>query len=352
MERNTSNLPVYLRAAEQFGDTMSWLKNTGWKLISITGFLSLALIGLAWLIKVQLGTGLYTLFSLISAILFTWSVYTVNQMIKADKSGNFVSPDLRKLVFGQLASSAFSVIAVATITMVDPSFSFLSRDLPIVGISIGKDKKVAKEPDKRGKIPVGSIITHSDNDVTEFIPPASSIHEEASIKSEKQTAAASKPGEIEEKRAWAYIKRFANLAQGESQKFGIPAAIIMAQGLVESNAGNSVLSRTANNHFGMKAFNWDGPHVVVHDDTPKDKFRKYNSAWESYRDHSLLLLRDNYKSCFRFPKTDWKNWAYELKNRGYATEKDYANILIKVIAKYHLERLDQPISPNTKIAGL
>ncbi len=138
-----------------------------------------------------------------------------------------------------------------------------------------------------------------------------------------------------------YVSRFINVAKVEKAKFGIPVSIILAQGLLESDAGESRLTRKANNHFGIKTFNPSVPHVVLKDDTPKDKFKKYNSAWQSYRDHSLLLMRNHYKHLQFLSKTDYVGWAKGLQQAGYATDKQYAKKLVRIIEELKLYRFDE-----------
>jgi flagellum-specific peptidoglycan hydrolase FlgJ len=142
-------------------------------------------------------------------------------------------------------------------------------------------------------------------------------------------------------KCWDYVTRFVSVARAEKAKFGIPVSITLAQGLLESDAGESALTRKANNHFGVKTFSKNVSHVVMKDDTPRDKFKKYNSAWESYRDHSQLLMRDHYKHLQFLSKTDYVGWAKGLKKAGYATDPFYAEKLVKIIESLQLYRFDE-----------
>lgn len=144
-----------------------------------------------------------------------------------------------------------------------------------------------------------------------------------------------------QEKCWDYVRRFINVAKAERQKFGIPVSITLAQGLLESDAGESRLTRSANNHFGIKTFNRRVPHVIMKDDTPIDKFKKYDSAWESFRDHSLLLMRDHYKQLQFLSKTDYVGWAKGLEKAGYATDKQYAENLVRIIENLKLYRFDE-----------
>lgn len=139
----------------------------------------------------------------------------------------------------------------------------------------------------------------------------------------------------------AYILRFQNIAILEQEKFGIPASVTLAQGILESKSGRSSLAVKNNNHFGIKCFSIlckKGHCDNFSDDTHKDFFIKYSSAWSSYRDHSTLLKRWHYRSLFK--KKGYVAWCNELQRLGYATDKTYAEYLIYIIKKYNLNKLD------------
>jgi LysM repeat protein len=140
----------------------------------------------------------------------------------------------------------------------------------------------------------------------------------------------------------AYIKKYSDIAVEHMQKYRIPASITLAQGLLESGAGMSDLARYSNNHFGIKCHrNWRGPAVYAPDDGPNDCFRKYKTVEDSYRDHAeFLAYGSRYKVLFDLPITDYKGWARGLQTTGYATDKAYANKLIKLIEDYELYRFD------------
>lgn len=141
----------------------------------------------------------------------------------------------------------------------------------------------------------------------------------------------------------AYVKRFYKVAQTEMDKYGIPASITLAQGLLESNVGESMLARKNNNHFGIKCFSRSCPkgHCSNYtDDSHKDFFRKYENAWESFRAHSQLLQKERYKPLYRLGTKDYKSWAYGLKRAGYATDSGYAEKLIRTIKDLKLDQFD------------
>jgi flagellum-specific peptidoglycan hydrolase FlgJ len=141
----------------------------------------------------------------------------------------------------------------------------------------------------------------------------------------------------------AYVKRFCNLAQGEQSTYGIPASIILAQGLLESDAGESPLSADANNHFGIKCFSRScrrGHCRNFTDDSHKDFFRVFPTAWESYRSHSLLLQGPRYRGLKKLGDENYAAWARGLSKAGYATDKKYAEKLIHLIEDLELYRYD------------
>ena len=141
----------------------------------------------------------------------------------------------------------------------------------------------------------------------------------------------------------AYIDTYAPTAVEEMLRSGVPASITLAQGLLESGAGQSILATKANNHFGIKCHKgWTGPSIRKDDDEKNECFRSYESASESFRDHSdFLRYRDRYKFLFDLEPNDYKGWAYGLKKAGYATDPGYAGKLIKYIEEFNLSRFDE-----------
>jgi LysM repeat protein len=138
----------------------------------------------------------------------------------------------------------------------------------------------------------------------------------------------------------SYINTYKALSMAEMQRSGIPASIILAQGIHETEAGNSELVRKANNHFGIKCKDdWKGDVVYHDDDSRGECFRSYASAEDSYRDHSEFLRGSSrYAFLFKLDPTDYEGWAYGLRKAGYATNIRYSQILIKLINDYNLEQ--------------
>lgn len=138
----------------------------------------------------------------------------------------------------------------------------------------------------------------------------------------------------------AYINQYRDMAIEQQRKHQVPAAITMAQGILESAAGQSELAVQANNHFGVKCTNdWVGRTIYKDDDTENECFRVYAEVSDSYEDHSLFLKRKRYERLFALPVGDYKNWAYGLKDCGYATDPRYPEKLIRIIEQYNLQEL-------------
>lgn len=138
-----------------------------------------------------------------------------------------------------------------------------------------------------------------------------------------------------------YIQKYLSTAQKEAELYNIPVSITLAQGIIESDAGRSSLAKKHNNHFGVKWHRGRKEKFAVYrDDTPKDRFVVYSSAWWSYRDHSRLLTSKHYRHLTKLKRTNYKAWARGLKKCGYATAPKYAEILISIIEKYELWKYD------------
>lgn len=140
-----------------------------------------------------------------------------------------------------------------------------------------------------------------------------------------------------------YIQTYKDIAMREMREHKIPASITLAQGILESGAGNSALAREAKNHFGIKCHKgWTGKTYYMDDDEKDECFRKYNNAEESFRDHSEFLCgRTRYAALFDLEITDYKGWARGLKAAGYATNPKYAQLLIDRIELYDLTKYDK-----------
>ena len=135
-------------------------------------------------------------------------------------------------------------------------------------------------------------------------------------------------------------------------QYRIPASITLAQGILESNNGNSRLATKANNHFGIKCHGWEGKKIFADDDKKNECFRNYKNVLESFVDHSLFLNKySRYEFLFDYKITDYKSWAKGLKKAGYATNNKYPELLIKIIEENKLYQFDSKKIDKNLISG-
>ena len=141
-----------------------------------------------------------------------------------------------------------------------------------------------------------------------------------------------------------YIATYKNDAIKEMLKSGIPASITLAQGILESGDGNSILAVKGKNHFGIKCHSdWTGKTMRLDDDKKNECFRKYKTVYESFSDHSdFLVSGKRYAFLFDLKTTNYKGWAKGLKKAGYATNPKYPSLLIKIIEQNKLYQYDKP----------
>ena len=149
----------------------------------------------------------------------------------------------------------------------------------------------------------------------------------------------------------SYIDKYKDIAVQEMHLYNIPASITLAQGILESGHGSSLLAKEANNHFGIKCHvDWDGLTVYHDDDEQNECFRKYINVENSFRDHSLFLSqRSRYEFLFELRKTDYKGWSKGLQKAGYATSKTYSKKLINLIQTYDLSKYDKKKIKKSKL---
>ena len=146
----------------------------------------------------------------------------------------------------------------------------------------------------------------------------------------------------------AYIAQYKAIAMKEMKRTGVPASITLAQGILESNSGESNLAKKHNNHFGIKCkSDWTGAKAYQDDDAKQECFRAYETAEVSFKDHSNFLKnRPNYVDLFLLDPVDDTAWAYGLKKAGYATAADYPKKLLKIIDDYELAQYNFPELEN------
>lgn len=202
-------------------------------------------------------------------------------------------------------------------------------------------KLIPTSPDREASATVTTTLVKKKDGVSIFGPDKK---ETASLapKNENEAAPVS-ANRLTAEMVGAYVELYAPVAVEEMKWYKIPASISLAQGLIESRAGDSKLARSNNNHFGLKCFSRTcrkGHCSNFTDDTHKDFFRKFPTCWDSWRAHSLLLQKDNYRHLRKHGK-DYRAWAVGLKNAGYATDRTYSEKLIGIIEKYMLHQYDK-----------
>lgn len=160
-----------------------------------------------------------------------------------------------------------------------------------------------------------------------------------------------------------YVLQYKDIAMSNMKTYGIPASIILAQGILESGAGRGNLAINSNNHFGIKCHaDWKGDSVRHDDDSLQECFRKYDKVAESYKDHALFLTgKGRYASLFTLDKDDYQSWAKGLRKAGYATDPKYPDKLISYIERYNLGQYDAQVlgkkyreieNQNTRIVNI
>ena len=145
-----------------------------------------------------------------------------------------------------------------------------------------------------------------------------------------------------------YVDKYAEAAMEQMRKYGIPASVTLAQGILESASGQSELSRKGNNHFGIKAtrtwLDGGGRYLVYTDDKPNEKFCQYASVADSYEHHSLFLRGNKrYSNLFELSPDDYVGWTRGLQEDGYASSKQYASSLQSLIRQHGLDRYDRQV---------
>ena len=209
-------------------------------------------------------------------------------------------------------------------------FIMLAFGICLIFSSCGSKKRVITKKSKQDK---EKVIVRPDDD-TVITSEVEETEEEVNTKADIEGMTSTE----------AYIFNLSDFAKDEMRKYGIPASITMAQGILESGSGKGRLSVEANNHFGIKCHDWTGAKIYHDDDAAQECFRKYNNVKYSYRDHSLFLTsRKRYMDLFRLGKDDYKGWAKGLKKAGYATDRKYPQKLISLIERYELYRLDAEV---------
>ncbi len=149
----------------------------------------------------------------------------------------------------------------------------------------------------------------------------------------------------------AFIAAVGQAARESHAKTGVPASVTVAQAILESDWGDSLLTRVANNYFGIKAMGELGSDGAVwmktmeYDDAGNayytmDPFRAYTSLSDSIADHDTL-----FRSLSRYAPAmkaagDPDEFARKVWAGGYSTDPSYPDKLIGLMEKYNLYQFD------------
>jgi len=212
----------------------------------------------------------------------------------------------------------------------------------ILFISCGGSKKYVSTSKKKPTTTKRTVNT------TKKTTKATNKTEQKPVNRETETMVSTSKTTVYTDVVFAYISDFKNIAKSNMKDYGIPASIILAQGILESGAGRGDLAKRSNNHFGIKCHTgWEGEKVYHDDDAEQECFRKYKDPAESYKDHALFLTgRSRYSSLFQLGKDDYEAWARGLRKAGYATDPRYPEKLITYIEKYNLHQYDAEVLHN------
>lgn len=153
-----------------------------------------------------------------------------------------------------------------------------------------------------------------------------------------------------------YAAQYAEFAMEQMRRYGIPASVTLAQGILESSNGRSRLAQNENNHFGIKATpSWiaeGGRYGLYSDDKPNEKFCSYDSVGDSYEHHSRFLKENSrYAGCFKLSPDDYKGWTQSIEKAGYATGGKYAENLQKIIEQNGLQQYDRLVMQEMAAQG-
>ena len=137
-----------------------------------------------------------------------------------------------------------------------------------------------------------------------------------------------------------YIDRYKTVALQHEKEYGVPASITLAQGILESSVGRSKMAVEANNHFGIKAYHWNGEVYGRNDSLKQVGYRKYGLPEDSFLDHAKFLTGPRYSVLYQLDVTDYRSWAQGLRDCGYAEDVNYPAKLINIIEQYELYSLN------------
>lgn len=192
-------------------------------------------------------------------------------------------------------------------------------------------KPTAKNGDKQAeKATSSTVLAATATKTTE-----ASVFSMGTTTSSSTTAATNR---ISEAAIQGFVARFLSIAQDESKKYGIPTSIILAQGILQTQAGENPLAEKGNNFFKLRASGtWKGKTYRA----KTGVYRAYSTAWAGFRDHSTFITSGRFKHLGLIGSKNYVAWAAGLQAGGFDTDKDYAKQLIAVIEAEGLAQYDR-----------
>lgn len=230
--------------------------------------------------------------------------------------------------------------------------TFLMLNFAFLGCSSGKSATESAPTNIKKKTPTTTQSTHTTKHHTNkhHEPKNEAIRSKTQGVYGQEVLESTSRTTVSSDMVYNYVMTYSEIAMQNMRDYGIPASIILAQGVLESGSGKGELSSKSNNHFGIKCHKeWTGESVTHDDDTKGECFRKYKDPAESYRDHALFLTsRPRYNSLFQLPKDDYEGWAKGLRAAGYASDPGYPQKLIGLIERYQLYKFDYLVTGKLK----
>lgn len=141
-------------------------------------------------------------------------------------------------------------------------------------------------------------------------------------------------------------------ARDSFREYRVPTSVTIAQAILESGWGRSLLTVNDNNYFGFKCGSGPGPIATGCRDYPTTEcnaqgcyrttagFRVYASMTDSFRDHGRVLATlSRYRAAFDHVD-DPDAFVAEVHRAGYATDPAYTDKLIRLMRLYDLYQYD------------
>lgn len=155
-----------------------------------------------------------------------------------------------------------------------------------------------------------------------------------------------------------FINTIAPLIVAEGKKRGYSVfSTVIAQAIIESNSGKSILGYKYHNYFGMKCGSrWKGKSVNLKTKeeytvgtltTIKDNFRVYDSIEEGVKGYYDFISTKRYAN-LKESKT-YVEYAENLKADGYATSSKYVNTLCTTVDVHNLTKYDSFFNFNDEV---